>query len=163
MRPTKLSVTVFLKHKNEFLFLHRNQQRKVDPNRLNGIGGKVEIGENYLEAAIRETKEETGYEISADKVTFAGFAHLFDGYPDDWLCAFFIAEVNSLTIPLGNHVSEGQLIWIPQRSVLQSSHELVDDLHYIWPFILEKKFPFFLAAKVDENEKISSFQLSSIG
>ena len=162
MRTTKLSVTVFLKHNDEYLFLLRDNNRKVDPNRLNGVGGKVEPGEDYVTAAIRETQEETGLAVSANQVQFAGFAHLYEGYPDDWLVAFFIIPVESKILPIGNHNNEGKLLWLRKNQVLDAPHELVDDLNYVWPKIVNQQLPFFLSAQINQEEKIIEYSLQKI-
>ena len=41
-------------------------QRRKDNNKWGLIGGILELDETYLEAAIREVKEETGLDISID-------------------------------------------------------------------------------------------------
>lgn len=51
---------VLLNKKGEVLAV----SRKHDHNDFGLIGGKVDEGENVVEAAIRETKEETGLDIS---------------------------------------------------------------------------------------------------
>lgn len=160
MRQTKLSVTLFLQYRDQYLFLHRSPDRDVDPNRLNGIGGKVEPGEDFVTAAIRETEEESGILVNKQDIEFAGFTHLREGYPDDWLAAFFIVHLHQPTLPIDPHTREGELIWIQQNEVLQTSYELVDDLRYIWPLILKNEFPFFLAATVNGQEKIVEHSLS---
>jgi len=54
MKKTIYSVTNFLHCGDDYLFIHRTKrQNKTDGNRLNGIGGKLEPGENFLQAAIR--------------------------------------------------------------------------------------------------------------
>lgn len=159
MRQTKISVTLFLQYQDRYLFLHRAPDRAVDPNRLNGLGGKVEPGEDFITAAIRETQEESGLLVTKQNIEFAGFTHLREGYPDDWLAAFFIVHLQQPDLPIDPHTREGDLIWIQQDEVLQSSYELVDDLHYIWPLILAKKLPFFFAAQVNNQEKIVNYSL----
>jgi len=162
MRQTKLSVTLFLHYQDKYLFLHRSPDRDVDPNRLNGIGGKVEPGEDFVTAAIRETQEESGLQVNKQDLEFAGFTHLREGYPDDWLAAFFIVHLQQPNLPIDPHTREGDLIWIQQNEVLQTNYELVDDLHYIWPLILEKKLPFFLSAQVNDQEKIVDYSLKTL-
>lgn len=68
----KISVLIFLKNaQGKFLLL----KRKKTPNQglWSPIGGKLEMteGESPFECAVRETKEETGLEISSDNL------HLF--------------------------------------------------------------------------------------
>ena len=99
MREVLYSTTVFLVHGDEYLFLHRTGKVGVDKNRLNGIGGKLEPGENFLSSAIRETEEETGYIVRAKDVKFSGLINLHGGYPQDWVMCFFKINVNSKKIP----------------------------------------------------------------
>ena len=47
-RFTQTSVTCFLHCGDEYLFLRRNTDKEVEAGKLNGIGGRLEIGENYL-------------------------------------------------------------------------------------------------------------------
>ena len=54
-------VLVFLKYKDEILLLNRNKPFWMGC--WNGVGGKIEKGESPVEAAIRETYEETGIKV----------------------------------------------------------------------------------------------------
>jgi 8-oxo-dGTP pyrophosphatase MutT (NUDIX family) len=156
----QLSVTVFLHHQEEYLFVLRNSTKKVDANRLNGVGGKVELGENFLQTALRETREETGYQVTAEQMRFAGLAVLRGGYPQNWLAAFFTASVDSKQIPIGNQNHEGKLLWIHQDELLSSPYELVDDLHYLWPIIIAQKEELFFTANLNEQEKVVDYSLN---
>lgn len=53
---------VFNVEKTHVLLIRKNRPEWQAGN-LNGIGGKVEPGETYLEAMVRETEEETGLVI----------------------------------------------------------------------------------------------------
>lgn len=52
--------------------------RKNDPTKFGIIGGKVDPGETSVEAAAREMKEETGYEVSPKDLI-----SVFNRYKDD--------------------------------------------------------------------------------
>lgn len=104
------SVTCFLHHGSDYLFIKRNKDKRVDPGRLNGIGGRLEPGENFLDAAIREVKEETGYEVSPEEMKLAGVVKLEGGYQEDWVMCFFKVEVSTKEIPKGTSSEDGELI-----------------------------------------------------
>lgn len=156
-----MSVTVFLQCQSKFLLVHRSPHKKVDANRLNGIGGKVEPGENFLETAVRETREETGYQLSPADFRFVGLTQLQGGYEDDWVAAFFTAQVTTPVVPIGMDTPEGQLLWLSADEVVHSPYECVDDLHYIWPAISQGQI-FFLAATLDSQEKIQQSSLTTL-
>lgn len=163
MRETKKSVTCFLKCGEKFLFIHRTKKgNDVDGNRLNGIGGKLEAGENFLDAAIRETKEETGYIVQKENCSLSGVVSLTGGYAQDWIMCFFVIEVPTDTVPIGFENAEGNLLWIHKDEVLQSPYELVDDLNYLWEKISIGSTTFFAASIVNEKEKIETISISEI-
>jgi 8-oxo-dGTP diphosphatase len=60
------------KNKEKFLLLRKNRP-KYQEGFLNGIGGKVENNESYIECMIRETKEEILYKNKG-----------FITYADNW-------------------------------------------------------------------------------
>lgn len=59
------TVTVYIFKDDEVLLLFRNK-KKIDINKGKyiGIGGHIEEGETPIEAAEREVKEETGFEVN---------------------------------------------------------------------------------------------------
>lgn len=72
IRKVQTSVFCFLNFSDEYLFMLRNPDKRVDPNRLSGIGGRLETSENWVAAAIREVKEETGYIVGEQDIKFLG-------------------------------------------------------------------------------------------
>jgi 8-oxo-dGTP diphosphatase len=163
MRETKKSVTCFLQCGDEYLFVHRTKKgNDTDANRLNGIGGKLEKGENFLEAALRETAEETGYVVVENDCHLAGVVNLEGGYDQDWNMCFFVISVDSKNIPLGSSNAEGELLWLHKDNVLNSSYVLVDDLHYLWQKIIAQNSIFFAGTVMDEKEKVDKISVSEI-
>ena len=59
-KPNKNYVVILLFSKDTEKLLLVKRNKKTYPNMWNGIGGKIEVGETPIEAAIRECKEETG-------------------------------------------------------------------------------------------------------
>lgn len=127
------------------------------------MGGRVEPHENYLDAAIRETEEETGYKVSIDDVSLAGVVRLEGGYDEDWVMCFFKIKVSNKRIPVGNKPTEdGQLLWLNKDKILSSEYELVDDLNYCMQDIITQKEIFFITAQLDENQKIIAASTSKL-
>lgn len=163
MRKTIKSVTCFLHCGDEYLFIHRTKKgNDTDANRLNGIGGKVDPGENYLETALRETAEETGYVVREQDCELAGIVSLEGGYAEDWIMCFFTIAVPDKNIPLGDHNDEGELLWLHKDKVLDANYELVDDLHYLWGRIVAGGKPFFAHSIVNDAEKIAEISISQL-
>lgn len=162
IRKVQTSVTNFLYFGDEYLFVHRGPHKKIDPGRLNGIGGRVDPGENYLEAAIRETVEETGYQVSPKDIRLAGIVKLEGGYEEDWVMCFFKIKVVTKNIPKGENSAEGKFIWLDKDKVLDSGYELVDDLNYCFKEIVEGKSIFFMTAKLNKQQKIVNVHVTRL-
>lgn len=161
-RQIELSVTCFLHHKEDYLFLHRKLNKRTDPGKLNGVGGRLEPGENYVQAAIREIKEETGYEVDESKIKLTSVVKLEEGDHVDWVMCFFKAEVNSKTIPIGTETDDGRLIWIHKDKVLDSDYTLVDDIYYTFKGIVEEKDITFMTSKLNKDQKVVDAQISKL-
>lgn len=160
IRKVQTSVTNFIFCGDDYLFIKRNPNKRIDPGRLNGVGGRLEPGENYMAAAIREIKEETGYQVDQDSVQLAAVGKLEGGYQEDWVMCFFKVKVSTKRIPLGNATEDGELIWLNKDKVLDSDYELVDDLNYCFKDIVEGKNLVFFTAKVGDDHKISEVSIS---
>ena len=59
---TSHATLMFLRRNNEILLGYK--KRGFGEGKWNGIGGKVNEGESVLQAALRETKEEIGVDVS---------------------------------------------------------------------------------------------------
>lgn len=162
IRKVQTSVSCFLYCGDEYLFLKRNPNKRIDPNKLNGIGGRVDPKEDYLAAAIRETAEETGYVVSASDCQLCTIGKLEGGYAEDWVMCFFKIKVPHKNIPLGTETDDGTLMWIHQDKVLDSQYELVDDLNYVFKDIIKGDNILFFNAQVNNQEKIESINLSRL-
>ncbi len=162
IRKVQTSVTCFLHVGDQYLFLLRSDSAKIDPGKLNGIGGRVEPGENYLLAAMRETKEETGYTVTPNDISLSGIVRLEGGYDEDWVMCFFRIAVPSLVIPVGAHTPDGTLLWIAASDVLTGEYPLVDDLHYCFQDIVDGQKQFFANATVNRDEKITAWNATSL-
>lgn len=160
MVATVKSVTCFLHFGDEYLFIHRTKKGSAsDAGKLNGIGGKVEVGEDFLSAALRETAEETGVVVQPEDCQLKAIVNMSGGYPEDWLMCFFSIKVHTRTLPTGMENDEGTLLWLPKHEVLTTTYELVDDLHYCWEHLTNNDPRIlFVGCVVDNNETISQWQ-----
>lgn len=66
---------VYITFQDKILLLHR-QDNKSQGNKWGIPGGKVEKNETPLQAAIREVKEETGFDISGQKIENLGTVYI---------------------------------------------------------------------------------------
>lgn len=66
-KPRAEVATVYIEHNGQILLLHR-QDNKPQGNKWGIPGGKIEANETPLQAVIRETIEETGYDISNETI-----------------------------------------------------------------------------------------------
>lgn len=162
IRKVQTSVTNFVCYGDEFLFLKRSSNKRIDPNRLNGIGGRVEPGEDFLHAAIRETEEETGYRVEPKDIQLSGVVKLEGGYAEDWVICFFKIQVLDKNIPHGRKTDDGELIWLHKDKVLDSDYELVDDLNYCFKDIVSGEHIFFMNTKLAENQKIYEMNIGRL-
>lgn len=66
---------VYIENNNQILLLHR-QDNKSQGNKWGIPGGKVNKGETPLQAIIRETQEETGYDIANQPIENLGTVYI---------------------------------------------------------------------------------------
>lgn len=161
IRNVQTAVNVFIYHKDEFLMIKRSPDKRIDPNKLNGVGGRLEAGENFLEAGVREVSEETGYEVRASDFRFCGIVRLEGGYTEDWIMCFFTCRVKDKNIPNGEKTKDGKFIWLYKEKVLNSNYEVVSDLKFLWNNITGKKL-FFANAQINKNEEVDSIKISEM-
>lgn len=64
--PHTLSVTAIIENNEQFLFVRRDSSMGNFPNKWVFPGGKVEPGEDVVQALFRELKEETGLHLTDD-------------------------------------------------------------------------------------------------
>ena len=148
---------VFLVRDEQVLLLKGAIDKRLWPNRYNGIGGHIEKGEDVLSSARRELLEESGYVC-----------------PDLWLCGVVIVDTgenpgigiylfkgtlldqDSSFFPtnIGGEIDgpEGRLEWVAKSDVY--ALPLVEDLPSLLPGILSAKYgdpPFSAISSYDDQ------------
>jgi len=120
-------------------FLHRGRQllllhRRHPPNAgmWNGIGGKIEPGEDPFTACVREVKEETGLTIASP--TLRGFlAITVKATGELWIIYVFTAPAPDGALAPS---AEGDLHWVDTDQIL--SLRTPADLPVILPRVLKE-------------------------
>lgn len=87
----------------KIVFLKRGPNRKFAPNMYTGIGGKIEMGETFLESAHRELQEESGL----TDINLTQFAKVIIDQTDELI--YFWGIYNQIELPFSN---EGTLEWV---------------------------------------------------
>lgn len=107
---------IYLIKNGEILLMHREPKKKIWPDKILGIGGKVEPGEDIFKAAEREFFEETGAKPIGlklkgtfsweDDTNYSGINFIF-------VASDYEGEINF-------HSDEGEIGWYKQEGILEN-------------------------------------------
>jgi 8-oxo-dGTP diphosphatase len=140
MRKTQLATLCYLQRSGKTLMMHRIKKKgDVHKGKWNGLGGKFKPGETPEECVIREVREESG--LILKKPELRGVLMFPRFTPNtDWMVFLFVATRFSGKMKTSSR--EGELQWIPSRSVVRLPLWPGDRLFLTWL----KKRRFFSAA-----------------
>jgi 8-oxo-dGTP pyrophosphatase MutT (NUDIX family) len=100
------------------LLQERDEHARIAPGRWAASGGHVEPGESYLEAAVRELREETGLVVAPEELQLVGIydIHHVELASDDRMALFTAATTaTDADIVLG----EGrQIVFVDPEQIL---------------------------------------------
>jgi len=141
----------FVTHGEEVLLLRGAPQKRIWPNRYNGIGGHVERDEDVRSAALREIGEEAGVAVSDLRLRgVVNIAPDVEG-PGVMLLVFTARAKHRAVRPS----TEGTLTWVrPDRL---NGLDVVEDLPLILPRVLAMgpaEPPFFAHYTYDEDDRL---------
>jgi len=91
-KPKIEVAALFIEHEGRLLLLHR-QENKSQGNLWGIPGGKLDKGETPLQAVLRETKEETGYDFSGQAVESLGTVYIEYNESDHFVYHMFRAKL----------------------------------------------------------------------
>lgn len=113
---TVLSVNALVWTKGKVLLLKRSADKKVDPNLYSGIGGKVEPGEDFYSALLREVEEETGLTKLKNIRLYSVTQHPYPPTNAEWVNLYFTVEIEKqVKIPANK---DGKFFWFdPKKTV----------------------------------------------
>jgi len=145
--PYKLAVLVFIENsKGEQLLIHRAKSPNLGA--WSPIGGKLEttIGESPYECAVRETREETGFEITtADLHLFCMIAEKSYEGSGHWLLFLFRCKKPIPALPPG--IEEGEFGFF-SREAMGALNIPETDRTALWP-IFDNHRDRFVTLNVD--------------
>ncbi len=123
----KLLTNILVKKDNKYLVLKRSKISTHAPNMIHAFGGHIDHGENPLQAAKREIKEEIGIEIKniTLKAIVTEIKNAEIAQPD-WIIFHFIADYESGHI---TSTHEGKLYKFDKKTLLQQ--KMLPSFHYV--------------------------------
>lgn len=158
--PYKISVLVFLENPaGELLLMLRAKQPNLGV--WSPIGGKLEMdtGESPFDCAVRETIEETGFEVTAaDMHLFAMIAEKAYQGETHWLMFLFRCKRPIAALP--PDITEGRFAFFT-RERIQSLPIPETDKAALWP-IYDKYRDSFVALKADCSRSPITVQVEQI-
>jgi len=119
------------------LMIHR-QGRPDDLHlgKYNGLGGKVEPGEDIVASVIREVREEAGIVLEAPRLRGTISWPGFGAGGEDWFGFVFVADSWTGEMTTQNH--EGVLEWVPRARLLSFDLELWPGDRYFLPLVFDE-------------------------
>ncbi|WP_413380975.1 NUDIX hydrolase [Alkalihalobacillus sp. 1P02AB] len=151
----------FIKRKDEILLLNREKPQWMGA--WNGVGGKIEVGEEPLESIIREMQEETGLLFEKEDVHYKGtlsWSDIENTYYDGLY--LFVAELPEhipYITPL--KTEEGILDWKKIEWILHHENVGVANLSYFLKTILSDQ-AIYEHAFIYKGDQVVQFKKKSL-
>jgi 8-oxo-dGTP diphosphatase len=144
----------FILYGDDVLLLKGAPDKRLWPNRFNGVGGHVERDEDVCAAALREICEETGWEAdNVEDVRLRGLINVDAGHSQLGVMLFvFTARARTRETCAS---AEGTLEWIPGSRLLD--YALVEDLPHLLPRLLSMPKdapPLYAHYSYDEHDEL---------
>ena len=145
--------------KSQVLMIHRNK-RPADPHfgKYNGLGGRLEAGEDVVSGIRREIREESG--LIADQIVLRGTISWtgFGKQSEDWFGFIFRIENWHGEAHSGNN--EGTLAWVPLTNLPTLS--LWPSDHHFLPMVFDNDPRLFHGCMPFHNGKMVSWHYTRI-
>ncbi len=142
------------------LLIHRNR-RSDDAHfgKYNGLGGKLEAGEDVVAGMCREIREEAGIECTSlslrGTINWPGFGK----HGEDWFGFIFVIHAWNGTPTLEN--AEGTLTWVAVDRILELP--MWEGDRYFVPLVFDGKVEQFHGVMPYQNGKPVGWSHSTLG
>lgn len=148
-----LRTLCFVFHGDDLLLIHR--QHEPDAGFWNAPGGKIDRGEDPLDAARRELREEAGIEPG---LNFRGVATaIVRSTGEHWTIFLFSAHVEDRALTASH---EGPLRWVPPDGL--SALPVLPDIPLLLPYIKGEQRPIVLAKFVYSTPEPGTLESAEI-
>lgn len=145
----------FVFNGDDVLLMRRAPNRRVFPNRYNGVGGHIERGEDALTCARREIAEETGLAVQGLRLCAV---YNIDTGEDTGITLFVFTAWSQTRAVVAN--DEGTLHWVGRAESL--TLDLVEDLPHLLPRLFAlpndaepgRTLPYFVHVHYDEADQM---------
>lgn len=143
--------------RRKVLMIHRNKREKdCFLGKYNGLGGKLDLGENIMDGMRREIREEAGIECT--EITLRGSIN-WPGFNDqNWLGFIFLITKFSGEVLKDNE--EGDLVWLEVDSL--KNYPMWEGDKFFLPLVFDEDPCPFHGYMPYENGKPVSWQYSRI-
>lgn len=138
------AVLIYARHADSILMIHRDSADRpgdFHAGKYNGLGGKAELGESYLETAAREFSEEAGVTIPESRFRFLGLLQFPNFKPkknEDWTVGVFTVDLSAdEKSRVTSKNPEGSLHWI-EAGKLTALNLWEADREFI-PYVIENR------------------------
>ncbi len=156
----RLTTLCYLERNEHYLMLHRiSRHDDVNAGKWIGIGGKLEAGEAPEDCMVRETREETGFDLQSCRyrglITFI-YAdkdpeYIFTYTSSDFSAPGDTGSKDPMPVPV---CDEGVFRWVPKSELF--SLELWEGDRYLLDYLLrDRTEPFSLKLRYDENDVLT--------
>jgi len=141
-------------NKNQLLLIERASD-KFDAGMYNVLGGHVEKGEDIIESAEREIREESG--IKPKTTNLIGISHISDFFGKNIL--LFVTKSISDQVEFNESV-EGKLSWVDLDKI--NEYKLYEDIKPFLKRILEDKDIFIGTSKFDGKGELIELKIRDL-
>lgn len=112
----RISAKALIRYKDKFLLLREGAPNGTQIGKHQIPGGMVEIGEPFMEALLREVKEETSLEVKPiAPIMVDGWMPVIEGVKHQIIAIFYLCEAESDRITLSHE--HDKYVWIKPEEV----------------------------------------------